>query len=677
MRALGAALVTALLLVCADGWAQTQTFLKDSFVPVQLFNPAPGPLNFLSVESPEIGDDMKPSVGVMFIYEHRPFVLIECDAADNCGDDLQVSQTKTINIVENLATIDVLAGFSFLERFQAGIGVPVVLWQRGDNAYIQTMPNGDEQLLIDAADPGYKVTAVGDVRVHLKARIIGNELQDGPVLSAAVIPTLPLKKWFKFGEGYTGEKNVTVTAPKILFGYRFGPLRSSVNVGLLLRGKSKILSSEVGHAISYGAAVGYAFIPQIELMGEIYGSKSLVSENFTDIEGAPLLFLGGVRFNIGDFHITLGGGGGIISGIGVPQFQVAGGAGWAPKSEKKPEEFTFEKWDVDGDGINNEVDQCPEKPEDKDDFQDEDGCPDFDNDGDGILDGYDSCPMSAEDKDQFRDDDGCPDLDHDEDGVKEPDDKCPEKAEDFDEFEDEDGCPEEDNDKDGVPDAEDFCPNKPEDVDGFEDDDACPDPDNDNDGVADAQDKCPNEPETFNNRQDDDGCPDKGKQLVVVTDEKIELKQRIEFKTGSDIIRGEESFEILNIVSNILKGSTEIRVIIEGHTDNRGNAKRNRDLSARRAESVKQYLVTQGIAADRLDTMGYGPDKPIESNKRRSGRKANRRVEFIIIKPQRQVVEEGAAVEGETPTDDEGAMDFTVESEEEAEEQMDFTIEPE
>ena len=97
--------------------------------------------------------------------------------------------------------------------------------------------------------------------------------------------------------------------------------------------------------------------------------------------------------------------------------------------------------DTDGDGIPDDKDKCPNEPEDKDGFQDEDGCPDLDNDGDGIPDAQDKCPNQAEDKDGFQDEDGCPDPDNDGDGIPDAADKCPNEPEDKDGFQDEDGCP--------------------------------------------------------------------------------------------------------------------------------------------------------------------------------------------------------------------------------------------
>jgi OOP family OmpA-OmpF porin len=664
--------VAACLVIFAGAGAEAQqpgAAPADTSFSIQLFMPSPGPQNFFAVESPELGPDMMPSVGLMMSYQHRPLVLLNCTESGNCTDS-----SNSIDAVKNFGSADILASFNFLKYFQVGLALPM------------SILHGEGFLDMGThAAPGESYTAfvMSDVRLHLKARILGDYKKDGPVLAFAVIPTLPLAEWFGMGKsndteeegahGYGGDGFLTIIAPKAMFGYRFGPLRSAVSVGALWRQESEILSTEIGHTIIFGAAVGYSVIPQIELIAELYGNKILTSANFTDAESTPILFLGGGRFRAKDFIFSVAGGGGIMSGIGVPQFQVVAGLGWAPEPEEPEEDFAISEWDIDGDGIDNEADSCPDNPEDMDGFEDEDGCPEPDNDKDQILDGYDSCPLEAEDKDGFRDDDGCPDLDHDEDGIKEPDDKCPDQAEDFDEFEDEDGCPEPDNDNDGIADGDDFCVNEPEDKDGFEDNDGCPDLDNDADGVPDKDDKCPDQAEILNGYKDEDGCPDKGTALVLVTEEKIELKKMVQFKTASDEIKGDTSFEILDIVAKILQGNSAVRVSIEGHTDDRGNAAKNRDLSKRRAESVKKYLVTKSVDEGRLETVGWGPDKPIESNKTGKGRAANRRVEFIIIRPQKTVITPEGEAEAPKPSEEEGVMDFT-ESEDEG--VMDFT-EPE
>ncbi|PJA76266.1 hypothetical protein CO151_03300 [bacterium CG_4_9_14_3_um_filter_65_15] len=173
-------------------------------------------------------------------------------------------------------------------------------------------------------------------------------------------------------------------------------------------------------------------------------------------------------------------------------------------------QFGFGGRDRDGDGIADRKDLCPTEAEDRDGFQDGDGCPDFDNDGDGIPDSYDLAPMEPEDFDGFQDDDGAPDYDNDGDGIPDRDDLCPDEPENFNGEYDQDGCPDHfaDADGDGVEDRRDQCPDQAEDMDGHQDDDGCPDPDNDLDGILDADDGCPNEAENYNGVDDEDGCPD-------------------------------------------------------------------------------------------------------------------------------------------------------------------------
>jgi len=283
--------------------------------------------------------------------------------------------------------------------------------------------------------------------------------------------------------------------------------------------------------------------------------------------------------------------------------------------------------DRDGDGILDDVDKCPENPEDFDGFEDEDGCPeDQDTDGDGIPDSKDLCPTEK----GTVANQGCPQVvqDKDGDGIQDPVDKCPLDPEDFDGFQDEDGCPDLDNDNDGIPDVGDKCPNEPEDNDGFEDEDGCPDYDNDKDNILDLNDKCPNDPEDYDGDQDDDGCPDEYK-LIVVKDDRIEIKQKIYFETAKAKIRP-VSYPILNEVADVLTKRTKINIRIEGHTDSRGGDAYNKRLSQKRAESVRTYLIGQGLSPDRLTAVGYGEERPIEDNATEDGRERNRRVEFHI-----------------------------------------------
>jgi outer membrane protein OmpA-like peptidoglycan-associated protein len=189
-----------------------------------------------------------------------------------------------------------------------------------------------------------------------------------------------------------------------------------------------------------------------------------------------------------------------------------------------------------------------------------------------------------------------------------------------------------DPDVDGVMSPADKCPNEPEDIDGFEDEDGCPDLDNDRDGVPDATDKCPLKAETVNGIKDDDGCPDQGAAKASIKGGKVSITERVYFASGRDTVSA-RSLSLLRQIAQVLKANWQVREVrIEGHTDDRGDDELNVDLSQRRAESVQRALMRYGVAAHRLVAKGFGPTKPVKSNKSRAGRAANRRVLFIVTK---------------------------------------------
>ena len=281
------------------------------------------------------------------------------------------------------------------------------------------------------------------------------------------------------------------------------------------------------------------------------------------------------------------------------------------------------------------MDACPDDPEDFDDFQDQDGCPELDNDQDKVLDTQDACVNVPEDFDGWEDLDGCPEPDNDKDGILDTADRCPNAAETVNGFEDQDGCPDEkpfvDTDGDGYTDDIDRCPNDPEDFDGHEDEDGCPDPDNDADGILDTDDGCPFDPETINEYQDEDGCPDEAPKRVVIQKTKIEILDKIFFEVNKAIIKP-ESFDLLDEVARVLVENPQLlKIRIEGHTDADGSEAYNLKLSQNRANSVREYIVGKGVAGDRLEAVGFGESRPIDTNRTAEGKANNRRVEFVIV----------------------------------------------
>jgi len=698
---LGVAAVT--LLVFSVPAAAQQTVVK-SFA-TQLFEPAIGSDVYFGVEGPGItaagfykrSFTLGFNVGLLFNYQHHPLVLYREEKQGATSTGFDINKAQSIDVVSSQMTTDVVAAFGLMKgrwlNLQVGLDLPVNLYMSGTNVSDAGVAAGS-----------YSQTGMGDLRLQLKWLI----LKDLGGFSLAFSPILTFPTGNK--DGYGGDPNVTFR-PRVVLGFNWRNLMAAANVGYLVRQSSLIFSSEIGNQLLYGVGVGYRIHPRLLALAELggrsgfgsasdcvkdplTGTTSCRGTSLNDIDANPLEADLGVRVPLnGGFEITGGVGLGIVRAIGSPQFRVLAGLRWAPDFR-----------DSDGDGIADAVDKCPTEPEDKDGFQDEDGCPDPDNDGDMIPDAVDKCPNDVEDKDGFQDEDGCPESDNDGDkipdikdacpfqpetvngfkdddgcpdepdkdgdGIPDAKDKCPTEPEDKDSFQDEDGCPDPDNDGDGVPDKFDDCPNDAEDVDGFKDDDGCPDPDNDGDGICDpwvgktgqskkqahvctGSDRCPNEAETINGVQDEDGCPDKGTGHVQIQEGKLVITKKVFFDTNKATIK-RVSNAILNEVALTLKAHQEIKgVRIEGHTDSQGDARKNKDLSQRRAEAVRTYLVGKGLAAGRLFAIGFGPEKPIADNRTAKGREQNRRVEFVILEQAPGDAAKGEGAKGKPAVDTE------------------------
>jgi OOP family OmpA-OmpF porin len=260
--------------------------------------------------------------------------------------------------------------------------------------------------------------------------------------------------------------------------------------------------------------------------------------------------------------------------------------------------------DRDGDGITDDIDGCPDMLG----MILTNGCPD--TDGDGIADREDNCPNQAGTLQNH----GCPVLDSDHDSVNDEEDKCPDQAGTIENH----GCPVLDKDSDGVPDEEDKCPE----VAGLPKYNGCPVPDTDNDGVNDEEDKCP---EVAGNK-DNYGCPEVTKE----EQQKVTYAAtQIQFKYNQAVLSS-SSHKQLNEVVDILKKNPTLNLKIEGHTSG-PDSESNRILSQKRAESVKEYFVSKGIAAERMEARGFGSSKPISKKTNQQENSEDRRVELIIF----------------------------------------------
>ena len=466
----------AALVEAPSAYAQT----PNGTFSVLRFAPAPGPGNYFQTDGARVHGELEGSAGLLLDYAHNPLTLYPatCDA-DGMNCELDPNNPRT-ELVRYTATGHLWGAIAISRRLQIALQVPFA-YSEGDRF----------QPAMGVLVAGGNAFVVGDPRLHLKVNLLDDA--GGFRLGVVVYGSVPLAVQIA-PRRFLGDETPTFGG-HLIAEMASGGFRIAANLGGIWRDGQTLFSTQATSQFTYNIGIGYDITPLVGIFGEVAGAtafSSAVDENM--LEGR----LGG-RFRVDDVTFELGGGAGIIAGVGVPVFRVLGGFSWAPMSA-----------DADGDHILDDLDACPGDPEDLDDFNDADGCPEEDNDQDGINDDGDQCPDAAEDIDQIDDEDGCPDMDTDGDGVQDGYDSCPNEMEDMDGDRDEDGCPDLDRDRDNINDAADACPDEPEDTDGYGDEDGCPEVDFDGDNLPDDGDGCPDQPEDLDGFEDEDGCPEEG-----------------------------------------------------------------------------------------------------------------------------------------------------------------------
>jgi len=453
--------------------------------------------------------------------------------------------------------------------------------------------------------------------------------------------------------------------PKLQLGGLSHHIMWSFGAGFLYRAPAKIgdasvsdAGSTVGSELQLGAAIAYADTTRRFAIGPeaILSTVVLGTENAKPFGGdyTSLEVLLGFHYNIARIlQLGVAGGVGLLREPGTPDGRVLLRLAYAPWKDPDGD-------DRDKDGIPDKKDACPDNANISTDDPSTHGCPDRDRDmvvdkldicpdvpkgqhpdparlgcsigdrdKDGVIDTEDLCPDVHKGPNPDPNKLGCPVGDRDNDGVIDTQDLCPDVPKGETPDPNKLGCPAGDKDGDGVVDPKDMCPDVPA---GHKPDPAkpgCPLPDRDKDTVVDPEDACPDQPGAPNSDPKKNGCPG----LVRIENGQIAIMQPVFFATNKDVIL-KKSFPVLDTVTEALKASPFIKKVeVGGHTDDRGKADYNRELSGRRAASVMKYLTDHGIAADKLTAKGYGPDKPIADNKDAKGRERNRRVEFVILDP--------------------------------------------
>ncbi|MFT7625806.1 MAG: MYXO-CTERM domain-containing protein, partial [Myxococcota bacterium] len=566
-RRLGHGLAAAVLTV-----AMLPSFAAEAQstgMSVQSFHVKPGVDRIFMTEGTEVAPAWSPYGGLWLHYSDKPLRMV-WDGPIGAGEQ---------TLISHQVFGDVAVGFGLFDWAELEVLVPVLL-----------SSGGAEDAFTSLGNPG-----VGDLLIRASGTFLKRGEDGGVGLGMSLTATVPIGKTENgAGDGAGGLR------PLLGITWATGPVLLAANAGVALRfGDTGFRSLDLSHELIYGLGGQVETTDWLKVGLEVFGKTALTSP-FGDDAQSPLELAGGLKFDLSpDLSLEAGAGTGLVAGYGAPDYRVFASVQWARGEDPNK--------DSDKDGLPDAQDRCPLDPEDWDNFQDLDGCSDPDNDRDGILDTADKCLNIPEDLDGFQDEDGCPDPDDDLDGIPDNMDKCPRQPEDRDGFQDVEGCPDPDNDGDGVPDVADGKP----DATGFG--------------------ECRDKPENINGYADADGCPDT-KPLAVLSKCKIEIADKVYFETGKSVIL-EMSYPLLAMVSKIINENPTLvqKVVVEGHTDNRGGRAYNKRLSARRAKAVARFLRKSGVDKRKVSAKGYGVTQPVADNGTRQGRAQNRRVDFRVF----------------------------------------------
>ena len=558
---------------------------------ISRFEPAPAGDRMFGVPSPYTAGDLTPHVMVLADYAHNPLVL------RRASDDAVVGA-----VVSDQLTLHLNAALALWRRVTVDINAPLTVVQAGDSPRAGgvgfTSPSG---------------AAFGDLRFGARVGLLG-EYHDPFQLA------LGGNVWLPTGSraAYVSDGSLRAM-PQVILGGRFDALVWSFAAGPQIRPTRDVPGGGTqGTLLHFGGGVGFLLAE-----GRLQvGPEGSMAFGLTETDGTALNaeVLVGARYRIlPDLEAGAGLGPGLLGGVGTPDVRAVGMIAWTTE-QRRPR-------DVDGDGITDAADTCPDIAGMPSDDPAKHGCPtDKDKDKDGIFDAKDACPDVPGVQSAEAAKNGCP-TDKDGDGILDAKDACPDVPGIQSAEAAKNGCPVLDKDNDGIPDAQDACPEHAGPANPDPAKNGCPTDDRDQDGIPDALDMCPEDKGQPSKEKDKNGCP----KTVRVTQEEVFLLQQIQFDFDRATITA-DSDPVLVEVAQAMRDHPEIlHVEVQGHTDEKGGKEYNKRLSQRRAESVRQALIQKGIEPDRLSAKGYGREVPLDNNETDEGRQRNRRVQFKIV----------------------------------------------
>lgn len=589
--------------------------------------------------------------GFTLNYARAPFILAETNP------DGSVKRVDPILAHQLLGHFD-LAG-SFLDRVNLSFSLPLTLYEAGTARFGVSPVQG---------------AAVGDPRFGVMVRLFGQPDRSPFSLHLGGYVFVPLRHFSQDLPAQSSDSEIRALPKLVLSGLPWR-IRWSVTFGADIRSFEQLGTasnpdgSTTGTALQFGALVHYADLKRRLAIGPEVVFRTIVNRGLAgnpDYSSLEMFITG--HYNIaGQVQIGLAGGLGLLREPGTPDGRFLFRIAYAP-IRKKPEPVARPAIrDRDQDGVSDEEDVCPDAMAGPHPDPQRRGCPAPDRDHDGIYDPEDLCPDVAPGAYPDPQRRGCPAPDRDGDGAYDPEDRCPDvpAGGQPDSRPDRKGCPAPDRDGDGVIDMEDACPDKhmsahpsklpgqkgcpatDRDFDGvYEPDDLCPDvppglnpdpakpgcplPDRDGDSVPDTTDACPDKPGAPSTDAKKNGCPG----LVEIKGGLLEIRQQVFFKTNSDEINAGKSRGVLDAVASALTALPQIKKVeVAGMADDKGSAKHNLELTERRAQSVRRWLIGHGIAEERLGAKGYGQVKLVAGESKKAQRARNRRVEFRLLDP--------------------------------------------
>ena len=383
---------------------------EGSAQDLQNLQPTHGRLSYVSVEGVRTLSEGEWNLSSYMHYGKDPLLLVR---------DGEVQEV----LVRYITTVELIGAVSLHDRFELGIAIPYNFTSGVSSQF----PVDDGQ-------------GMGDLRLNPKLILVRPKDSEGAargfglgVHSLFILPTGDrereetsdrefVRRHFSSQMSLIAEYLFERARVALNAGYRFRPTRGTFDT---------LTDLDMSSGLTWGAAFGYRFKNDFEVNVEAF-------QRFMSFQRAPMEGIISARSTrSGSINPMFGIGAGLGGDFSSVGLRIIGGLTWTPGQSGSG----FPMTDSDKDGLIDVLDRCPNKPEDLDGQEDQDGCPEEDADRDGVLDEQDRCPNQREDIDQFEDQDGCPDPDNDRDGLLDIVDRCPLKAETMNQFQDQDGCP--------------------------------------------------------------------------------------------------------------------------------------------------------------------------------------------------------------------------------------------